>query len=86
MTQLEHLGIDVHPDVANDLRAAVAAGEFANVSEAIQVAVESWQAHRALEGWDIEELRKLVQDGMDSGPGIPAEVVFARLRAKIAAL
>jgi antitoxin ParD1/3/4 len=86
MDELEHLRIDMHPDVAAGLRAAVAAGEFADLSEAVQHAVEDWQAKRALKGWDVEEVRRLVQEGADSGPGIPAEIVFARLRAKIAAL
>jgi hypothetical protein len=32
----------------------------------------------------IGEIRRLVQEGIDSGPGIDADQVFARLRAKYA--
>ena len=34
----------------------------------------------------LEVLRREIQKGIDSGPAIPAEDVFARLRAKIAAM
>ena len=30
----------------------------------------------------IEELRKAIAEGIESGPGIPADEVFARLEAK----
>ena len=33
---------------------------------------------------DTEERRPLVQQGIDSGPGLDADVVFARLRARFA--
>ena len=31
---------------------------------------------------DPEEFRRLIEEGMNSGPSIDAEIVFARLRAK----
>jgi predicted transcriptional regulator len=31
---------------------------------------------------ETEELRRLVRDGIDSGPGVNADAVFARLRAR----
>ena len=34
----------------------------------------------------LEDLRREIQKGFDSGPPIPAEEVFARLRAKYAAM
>jgi len=33
---------------------------------------------------DLDDLRRLVQEGIDSGPSIPAEEVFAKLKAKLA--
>ena len=35
---------------------------------------------------DTEELRREIQKGIDSGPGIPADEVFDRLEAKYRAL
>lgn len=37
-----------------------------------------------VETMDPEELRRLVKEGVESGPGIDAELVFSRLRAKYA--
>jgi antitoxin ParD1/3/4 len=34
---------------------------------------------------ELDEMRRLVQEGAESGPGIDADLVFARLRAKYAA-
>ncbi len=35
---------------------------------------------------DRDRLKALIREGIDSGPGIPAEEVFARLRRKLTAL
>jgi antitoxin ParD1/3/4 len=34
---------------------------------------------------DIEKLRTMIQEGIDSGPGSPADEVYARLMDRIAA-
>ncbi len=78
--------VELAPEMAADLHAAVAGGEFGSVSEIVAAALEAWQAQRALEGWDTGEVRRLVQEGMDSGPGIPAEQVFDRLLARYRAM
>jgi antitoxin ParD1/3/4 len=44
---------------------------------------ERVELERAIE---LQRLRRLVQEGVDSGPGIPAEEVFERLQAKYAAM
>jgi len=38
-----------------------------------------------VETMDVEELRRLIKEGVESGPGIDAELIFSRLRAKYAA-
>ncbi len=38
--------------------------------------------HQEIETMDREELRRLVKEGVESGPGIDAELVFSRLRTK----
>jgi len=35
---------------------------------------------------ELEEMRRLIQEGAESGLGIDADLVFARLRAKYAAM
>jgi antitoxin ParD1/3/4 len=38
------------------------------------------------DGWSVEALRRAVQEGIDSGPGKPADEVFDRLETKYAEL
>jgi Arc/MetJ-type ribon-helix-helix transcriptional regulator len=49
---------------------------------AVRDALRDWRMRRKIETLEIEELRRLVQEGIDSGPGLDADAVFARLRAR----
>jgi antitoxin ParD1/3/4 len=68
--------------MAAELRSAVEGGDYGSVSEAIRDALRDWRMRRKIEALEIEELRRLVQDGIDSGPGVEAGPVFARLWAR----
>lgn len=37
---------------------------------------------RKVESLELDELRHLLQEGIESGPSIDAELVFSRLRSK----
>jgi antitoxin ParD1/3/4 len=78
MANVEKLSIAVTPEMADELRAAVEQGEYGSVSEVVR----DWRLRRKVEAIEIEQLRRLVQEGIDSGPGLDAEDVFARLRAR----
>ena len=82
MGQVEKLSIAVTADMAAELRAAVEGGDYVSVSELIGDALRDWRLRRRFEALEIEELRRLVQEGIDSGPGVEAAPVFARLRAR----
>ncbi|HEX5320121.1 MAG TPA: type II toxin-antitoxin system ParD family antitoxin [Stellaceae bacterium] len=84
MTKAEKISVELPADVAGSVREAVASGGYASVSEVVEDALRSWQAERQGDEMDIEELRRLVQEGIDSGPSVDGEAVFARLRAKYA--
>ena len=47
---------------------AVSGGEYESASHVISDALREWQINRAGEGLSVEELRRLVQEGIDSGP------------------
>ena len=82
MTDIEQLSIALAPDVISELRAAVQEGDYGSVSDVVRDALRDWRIRRKMEVLEAEELRRLVQDGIDSGPGLDADEVFARLRAK----
>ncbi len=56
-------------DLAAEISAAVDRGEYASESEAVLGAVEEWRARREAEAIGVEELRRLVEEGIESGPG-----------------
>ena len=82
MSQVEKLSIAVTPDMAADLRAAVEGGDYGSVSEVVRDALRDWRIRRKFEALELEDLRRLVQEGIDSGPGVEAGSAFARLRAR----
>ncbi|MBP1804385.1 ribbon-helix-helix domain-containing protein [Rubellimicrobium aerolatum] len=53
-------------------------GDWRNISIA-------WARAHDTERRDLEALRAAIKTGLDSGPGLPAEKVFAELRARYAA-
>jgi antitoxin ParD1/3/4 len=68
------------------VRAAVESGEYSSASEVIREALRAWKLKRKVEALEVEELRRLVREGIESGPSVDADLVFSRLKAKYAAL
>jgi len=82
MADVENLNIAVAPEIADELRAAVSDGEYGSVNEIVDDALRDWRLRRRLDAREIEDLRRLAQEGIDSGPGLDADAVFARLYEK----
>ncbi len=77
--------ITMPAEMAETLRQTVAGGEYASTSEVVREALRDWARSRDVERQDLEVLRKAIRSGLESGPGIPADQVFAELRARYAA-
>jgi antitoxin ParD1/3/4 len=86
MPTVEKLSIALPPEMANLLREAVESGEYASASEVVRDALRAWKRTRRLETLEVGELRRLVQEGMESGPAVEAEPVLSRLESKYAAM
>lgn len=82
MATVEKISIALPPDMVRVLRTVVASGEYASASEVIREALRDWKLKRKVEALELKELRRLVQEGINSGFSIDAELVFSRLRAK----
>jgi len=82
MAHVQKLSVALTPDMVAELRAAVEGGDYGSVSEVVRDALRDWRLRRKLEVLQTEELRRLVHEGIDSGPGLDAAAVFARLRAR----
>ena len=82
MTTVEKISVALPPDMVALLREAVESGEYASASEVIREALCAWKFRRKVETLETDELRELLREGAESGPGIEADLVFARLREK----
>jgi antitoxin ParD1/3/4 len=69
MGHVDKRNITLTPEVAKEIEGAVKAGEYASDDEAINDALREWKERRDNHGYTIAELRRLVQEGIDSGPG-----------------
>ncbi len=84
MAAAERISITLPAEMASALRQTVESGQYASASEVIREALREWTRRRDDEVRDLEALREAVRLGDESGPGIPAEEVFAQLRQMIA--
>ena len=83
MGAIERLIVTVPAEMAAIVKAAVAGGEYASTSELIRDALRGWMREHDAERRTLEELRAAIQVGLESGPAIPAEDVYAELHALI---
>lgn len=84
MSSVERMTITMPAAMAETLRQSVSGGDYASTSEIVREALRSWIRSRDAERQDLEVLRAAIKAGLDSGPGIPADQVFAELRARYA--
>lgn len=69
MGHIDKRSITLSPELAAAIDGAVEAGEYASDAEAIGDALREWKERRDNHGYTIAELRHLIQEGIDSGPG-----------------
>ncbi len=84
MPAVERMTVTMPAEMAETLRRTVAGGEYASTSEVVREALRDWTRSRDAERRDLDALRAAIKAGLDSGPGIPADQVFAELRARYA--
>ena len=85
MPAVERMTITMPAELAETLRQTVAGGEYASTSEVVREALREWTRRRDAERQDLEALLAAIRAGLDSGSGLPADQVFAELRARYAA-
>lgn len=68
MPNVEKVSIALTPEMAAAVRQAVESGEYASNSEIVREALRDWKLKRALQQQEVEELRRLWQEGLHSGP------------------
>jgi antitoxin ParD1/3/4 len=69
MATVEKVSIALTRDMATLVRQAVESGEYASGSEVVRDALRDWKTKRELRAQQIEDLRRLWHEGIESGPG-----------------
>lgn len=69
MANVEKVSIALTPEMLAIVREAVKSGEYASSSEVMREALRDWKRRRALERKEVEELRRLWEEGLASGSG-----------------
>jgi antitoxin ParD1/3/4 len=85
MSHIDKRKITLTPELAAAIDGAVEAGEYASDNEAISDALREWKERRDNHGYTIAELRRLIQEGIDSGPGMDGPTFMAQMRERIEA-
>lgn len=67
MSSVEKITVALSPEMTAFIRQSVETGEYASTSEAVREAVREWKERRDLLGHTVEELRSLVDEGLESG-------------------
>lgn len=67
------------------IKTQVKQGRYASASEVIRDGLRTLEEREKFRAMRLEALRAEIQRGEDSGPAIPAEDVFATVRARLAA-
>jgi len=66
----------------NFIQQQVASGRYSSASEIVREALRLLEDREELRETQLKALRQQIQEGRESGPGIPADAVFDRLEAK----
>jgi antitoxin ParD1/3/4 len=68
------------------IRQQIDSGRYASASEIVREALRLLETRERMREIELEEYREKIREGMESGPGIPAEDVFTRLESKYQAM
>jgi antitoxin ParD1/3/4 len=85
MANVEKMSVSLTPEYAAMMREVVEAGEYASASEVMREALRDWKFRRMQREQAIEELRRIWDVGIASGPATDGEEAFARMRQRIGA-
>lgn len=77
-------GLALDPRYEKLIDELVSSGRFRSPADVVAAGLSLLETELAAA--DNDRLRALIREGIDSGPGIPADEVFTRLRRKYAAM
>lgn len=73
MANVEKVSVSLSHELLDAVHEAVNSGDYGSASEVVREALREWKQRQSLRKLEIERLRKLWQEGIDSGPGGPVD-------------
>lgn len=69
MSGNKKISVSITEELDRTMKDAVKRGEYGSSSEVVRDALRGWHKNREREKLEIQRIRQLVQEGIDSGPG-----------------
>jgi antitoxin ParD1/3/4 len=69
MSNVQKVSVALTPEFMALLQEAVDTGEYTSASEVIRDALRQWKQRRAIQDLSADDLRRLWEEGLASGPG-----------------
>ena len=82
MPNVEKVSIALTPEMATVVRQAVESGDYASNSEIVREALRDWKLKRTLQQQEVEDLRRLWQEGLRGGLSRFADVAELKAEAR----
>jgi antitoxin ParD1/3/4 len=82
MANVEKISIALPADMATLVRKAVETGDYASSSEVIREALREWKARRAARSEAVSELRRLWEEGIESGRSAALDMADIKKRGR----
>ncbi|WP_375470786.1 type II toxin-antitoxin system ParD family antitoxin [uncultured Nostoc sp.] len=82
MSNVEKISVALTREMAAFVRDVVESGEYASSSEVIREALQDWKQKRLLQLQNIDEVRRLWQEGIDSGAGQYTDIEALKQEAR----
>jgi len=82
MATVEKITIALTKEIADNVRKAVGAGEYASTSELVREALRDWQLKRATQQEQIKQVRRMWQTGIESGSAGPLDIEAIKREAR----
>lgn len=81
MANVAKISVALTADMMWIVRQAVASGDYASASEVIRDALREWQLKRPVDREPVEQLRRLWDEGLASGPAVPLDMAAIKREA-----
>jgi antitoxin ParD1/3/4 len=83
MSSIDKISISITAQQHELVKAAIERGDYASTSEVIREALRDWELKQRLRATQVEEIRRLWDEGIASGPSVDGPTAMAALSEKL---